>query len=115
MTHDELIATLKYCLAVIRSRLVDDRYQYQRWFWELREKVALYALRSQFHDLRDLDVAPLSIDQRREVLKTHPLLAPHQPTPVTPSSSEQRTLQNAIRRKLAKSYLAAPPPSPPSA
>ncbi len=109
MSHDELVATLQYCLAVIRSRLTDERYQHQRWFWELRENVALYALRSQLHDLCDLDVPPLSAEQCDRVLRTHSLLAPHQSTPVTPNSPEQDRLQKSIRRKLAQSYLAAPP------
>lgn len=109
MSHDELVATLKYCLAVIRSRLADERYQHQRWFWELRENVALYALRSQLHDLYDLDVPPLSAEQCDQVLRTHPLLAPHQSLPVAASSPEQDRLQKTIRRKLAQSYLATPP------
>jgi hypothetical protein len=108
VSHDELIATLQYCLAVIREHLADEHYQHQRWFWELRENVALYALRSQLYDLRDLDVPPLSAEQRQNVLQTHPLLASHQPMPAPATSPQQQALQQTIRRKLAQSYLAAP-------
>lgn len=113
MAGRESIARLQFCLLVIREKLVDPRFAAQRWFWELREKVALFALRSLLNAFDDLNVPELSPEEQRAVLETHPLLMPYLPPPISPASTERGDLQAAIRRKVAQSYLApVPPPQP---
>ena len=113
MPSRESIARLQFCLRVIREKLIDPRLAAQRWFWELRENVALFALRSMLNDFDDLKVSELSPDEQRETLATHPLLMPYLPPAISPTSMERRDLQAAIRRKVAQSYLApSPPPQP---
>ncbi|MDP1798745.1 MAG: hypothetical protein Q8K78_14720 [Planctomycetaceae bacterium] len=109
MSHSEMVATLQFCLGVIRARLADRQYHDQRWFWELRENVALFALRSQLTEFADLDVAPLSLETQQSLLKSHPLLAPYDPPRADPPSGDRRALQSAMRQKIASTFLAAPP------
>jgi len=78
MAAEETLSRLQYCLAVIERRLADDRRR-DRWLWELRQNVALFALRRLQRAGAQSNEPPLSEAERLDVLAAHPLLAPLAP------------------------------------
>ncbi len=113
MPGKESIARLQFGLRMIREKMVDPRLAEQRWFWELRENVTLFALRSLLNSFDDLHEPELSPEEQRAALDTHPLLMPYLPPAISPTSRERQDLQAAMRRKVEQSYLApALPPQP---
>ena len=102
----ENLATIKYCVEKIEEKLLQNSIE-NRWLWEVRLKIAQYVYSYMLlnDQKNEFERHILSEEQKREIIKNHPLMQSLQKASIGITNEQKKAIQKQIYDKIHKMYF----------